>query len=447
MTTTSSPGSGGFLRRLFKNLGWLLGGKAAGAILSLVYLGFATRSLGPQAFGTFALIFTYGQVVGNFAQFQSWQLMIRFGAGHLEQNRPDRLGRLVVFGALMDMGSAIVSASVGFLMARTVGHFLGWSNADSDSAAWFSLSLLFGMRATPTGLLRLFDKFDALTFAETMTPIIRFLGAAIAFLFLPTIGAFLIVWAVSELAASITLWCLAIRALHDRNIHPALSWPHGATVENPDIWRFAWLSNATSAVNAVWQQCGTLAVGRETGAAAAGGFRIAFQIAQGMAKPALLLGRVVYPEFARQGASTNLAATLWRSSLSAGVAGAAMIALTALLGQWAITAIAGARYAGAAPTLLLLSIAAAIDLCGFALEPALLALGRAGYALIARALGALVYLACLLPGLHYWGASGAGYAAIAGSATAFSLSLLLVRHSMTSASSTDTRSVECGLAP
>ena len=34
------------MRRLFTNMGWLLGGRGINAVLSLVYLALATRTLG-----------------------------------------------------------------------------------------------------------------------------------------------------------------------------------------------------------------------------------------------------------------------------------------------------------------------------------------------------------------------------------------------------------------
>jgi len=104
-----------------------------------------------------------------------------------------------------------------------------------------------------------------------------------------------------------------------------------------------------------------------------------------------------------------------------------MVALTALAGETALTLIAGPAYAKAAPLLIILSIAAAIDLCGFALEPALLAAGHAGRALIARAGAATIYILCLVLALDRWGAQGAALAAVAGSAIALSLSALFVQ--------------------
>ena len=261
----------GRLRRIAHNVGWLVGGKAVGGLLSLVYLALVARALGIEGFGTFALIFTYGQAVINIVQFQSWQLVIRMGAIHLAANRVDRLARLIRFSALIDLVSAFASAAIGYAAAGMAGHILGWSDDETHLAGLFGLSLIVVLRATPTGILRLLDRFDLLTTAELITPAVRFVGAAIVAFWMPGIGAFLAVWVLSDLLTSIILWQLAARALAERKIVPSGGWPRGVMGENPGLWRFAWTSNAGASINLVWQQLGTLAIGATAGAGSAGG--------------------------------------------------------------------------------------------------------------------------------------------------------------------------------
>ena len=59
---------GGY-RRIFKNIGWLLGGKGFGAVCSLVYLAILARSLGVKDFGHFSLIFGTAQALVALAGF------------------------------------------------------------------------------------------------------------------------------------------------------------------------------------------------------------------------------------------------------------------------------------------------------------------------------------------------------------------------------------------
>src|SRR3546814_5577519 len=69
------------MHRLWRNIGWLLGGRGFNAVLSLVYLALATRTLGLEGFGYFALIVALGQTVTGLANFQTWQFVVRWGSG------------------------------------------------------------------------------------------------------------------------------------------------------------------------------------------------------------------------------------------------------------------------------------------------------------------------------------------------------------------------------
>ena len=384
------------------------------------------RALGIERFGAFAMVLAYVQAVGNLVQFQSWQLVIRFGAGHLQNDRIDRLETLVRFGTWLDVASALVSALIGVIGVWFLDTLLGWSEETAWSAQLFSLALIGWMRATPTGILRLFDRFDLVSWSEMLTPAIRFVGAILAVAVMPTMEAFLAIWAISEIAAAILLWWMAARCLrqHGGSIRPG--WPRGVVSDNPRLWNFAWSSNATASVNLVWQQLGTLAVGGSLGPAAAGGFRLAFQLAQALSKPALLLGRVIYPEFARLYGQEQFSRILQSASVVAALAGVSLVCITALFGKAALTLIAGAEYGEAAPLLTILSAAVAIDLAGFALEPALLASGRAGRALLARAAGATVYVGLLFILIERLGAFGAAWAGVWGSMIALGAALLFI---------------------
>ena len=66
------------MKRVFANMGWLLGGRGFNAVLSLVYLALATRTLGLDGFGAFwvtamafaasVLMFAVGGIVAMTAQ-------------------------------------------------------------------------------------------------------------------------------------------------------------------------------------------------------------------------------------------------------------------------------------------------------------------------------------------------------------------------------------------
>ena len=82
------------VRASARNFGWLMTTRGVVALLSLVYLGIATRSLGVADFGLFALITGAAQAIATMAGFQTWQIIVRYGVDHLNAEDDVALGRL-----------------------------------------------------------------------------------------------------------------------------------------------------------------------------------------------------------------------------------------------------------------------------------------------------------------------------------------------------------------
>lgn len=190
--------------------------------------------------------------------------------------------------------------------------------------------------------------------------------------------------------------------------------PHGVVGENPGLWHFAWATKFSSSISALWCRLLVLGVGWIAGPAAAGGYRIAVQLAGALEKPIVSLARSIYPEFARLAVHGHeaLAPVLRRSVLIGAGAGLCAVLLVVVAGKLALQTIGGASYAFAYPFLVLLSVAAAADLCGFSLEPAMLAIGRSGAILAVRAGMGVVYLGLMYLLLQTCGAIGGALAAV-----------------------------------
>lgn len=414
-----SPPPRGAMGRTLKNAGWLLGGKGVGGLFSLVYLGLAARALGVERFGEFALILSFGQAVASIAQFQTAEIVIRYGAAHLAEARHDRFARLLGLAAALDLASAVACAAIAASLAFLLGGAFGLDEGDRWRTAIFGASFLFSLRGAPVGVLRLLDRFDVAALSETALPATRLAAALACFYFMPTVDAFLIAWASAELLTTAATWFAALRQLRRRRIAMA-GFPfalRGVGRENPDIWRFAWFTNVTSSISFLWQHAGTLAVGWVSGPAAAGGFRVAMQLAHSLSKPVVSLSRAVFPEFARiaiHDGGRAVGRFLSRLSVIAGVSGLLAVLIVALAGEWILTLIVGEEFAFAAPLLLLLTISAAIDFWGFGQEPALLTLGKPGAVLGIRAATGLLYVGALAALLLAYGPAGAAVAAIVG---------------------------------
>lgn len=420
MTVAASEPSA--FRRTLRNVGWLLTGKSVGAVLSLIYLGLATRTLGLNGFGQFMLILSIGQAVAAVALFQSWQVVVRFGVPLLKAGDTAALGRLIRFCALLDGVAAAVGCVLVTVVLLIVDRKLGWDEATTREAIAFCLVLMLSVRSCAIGVLRLHDRFGIGAIAESMTPTVRFVGALFVMATGPSVRGFLIAWAAAEVLTALVHW------YYVRRVAPGVlrGWAGTgrALAEHPGLMRFALLTNVSATLNASSKQIVVVLVGLATGPAAAGAYRLAFQLSQALAQVAEMFSRGVFPEFTRadRGETRGELQRLFRQSTRLTVAvGAVICLLVPLAGAPALRLVGGSAYASAYPLVVVLSLAVAIDVMGIGFEPVLLGTGRAGTAFRIRFVAVLALAVSALLLVPPYEALGAALATLAASIVALAL--------------------------
>lgn len=403
------------LARIVRNMLWLASSKGVGAVLSLIYLGIATRSLGVSDFGRFALVLSIGALVANFMQFDCWRAILRFGAHYLQAGNKEALGRLTALCRLFDIATALIGCAISWAIFTYGAELFGWSAQIAETGLIYCCILLLATRSTPMGLLRLHNRFDLSAYAETMVPITRMVGALILLFTHAGVTEFLLVWAASEITAALSFWLFAymtdseaLRLSHNRGIVAIYR-------KEPELPYFLVVLNIGSTLTNAVKQVPVLALGSFVSPAAAGLYRLAHQLAQALSKVATLLARSAYAEMNHARASGGMEALrslLAKTNRLALIAAAALIIIVALLGKPILWAMSGEEFVAAYPILLLLGIAASIDFMAVNYEPALLAATNGKTVLKLRFLGAavlLILLAILLPRL---GTSGAAWSII-----------------------------------
>lgn len=418
--------------RILANTGWLLGGKGVGAVLSLAYLAIVTRTLGVADFGRFALVLSAANVIKALVSFDSWQIVVRYGQPHLTAGNGDALNRVLRFCILIDLASALAGAAVAGAIILLFGPALGLEPGMGVEVWLFSLLMMITIRSSPTGVLRLFDRFDSAAFAETMIPVGRMIGAVAAWLLMPGITGFLLAWAFAELLCALSYWFLALRVGGDRIGNWRAGRALDARRENPGIIGFLTATNLQTSLGSIGQQVAVLIVGGFVGPAGAGLYRLANQLANSLTKISSLLSRSIFVELSRTSAQGTeaLGALFRRTNRLALVAGAVIIALILTIGHPLLGLIAGADFLPAYPLLLMLGMSACIDLAGVSYRPLLMATNRAGLSLRISFLSTLLLLGLQSALLPIYGTKGAAMANILSSLAAFTMMGLASRRAV-----------------
>lgn len=407
------------LRRIFANTGWLAGSKIVGAVLSLFYLAIVTRTLGVADFGLFAMVIASAQLISTVVKFESWQGFVKFGQKPIEYRDREALASLVAVAAATDLAGALFGAVLAVLFALLIGPMLGWDAQLQLYAILYALALLFAVRSTPMGLLRLVDRYDAGALAEATVPVTRMIGALVALVFAPTIPGFLAAWAVSEIAASSAYWWLSHRYGKAQVGRVGMGSIRFKFASFPGFFRFTLTTNINTTLGAFTAQGPVLLLGLFVGGVEAGLYRLAQQLANSLGKLTGLFSHALFAEMARNHERTpdasgrenlrQITATSVKLGLGSGML---IIVLVLLIGKFVLVTMSGAEYLDAYPLLLLLGIAGAVDMMGLAFEPLLLATGRTRQSVLIRLFVAVMLIALLAWMLPVYGVIGSATAVL-----------------------------------
>jgi len=421
------------LARIIANTAWLLGGRSIGGVLSLIYIAILTRSLGLKAFGHFSLIFGTSQALIAVAGFETWRIVVRYGAEHVHNEDWAAFGRLSMFAAMLDVVGAIAGTGLAYVVFFHHSHLLHLNPNLVVTAFWFNVAAVWALVMTPTGIVRALDRFDVSTYVEAIVPVGRLIAAVLIWLIGPSLVRFLIAWAAIDLAEAALYWIMA-RRLCPRAVrltHLA-SWRQ-ALRENDRITRFFWITYLGSTLDAALKQGPLLATGYFTGTKSAGLFRLARQLAQSLGKLAGMLTRAVYAEIARarvEAEAHEFRRLAYLTTLLAGAAGAIVVVLAMLLGRTLMDLAGGDAFSEGATLLVPLAIAASFDLAAVAFEPVLHATGHPHYSLTARFLAVVAAILAMLAWVHAYGVHGIAWAVAIGGGVGYLALGALARYTL-----------------
>lgn len=381
-----------------RNLAWLIGSRGVNAAFSLLYLALAARNLGLRDFGCFALIVVMAQAVAGVASFSAWQAVLHWGQS------PHQASPAAGFAIALDGVSIAAGSVVAVAVAWIAPLWLPLPPDLRPTALALCLATLVAIRSTPTGILRLHDRYDLAALAEATLPATRAAGAIAAALAWPTITGFAAAWAIAEIVCSAAYWFCALRLERiDRRDISLTRLPH----RHPGAWRFVWATSLSRSLAVTSRQVLLLLVGAFGGAVLAGGFRVAAQLGQALVQMGEAVSRALYPELLRGRAeAAGLARRMARAVFWVG---ASAVTVTVLGGKQILGLIGGPGFEFAHGAMVLLALAGTLELVAASPDALLVSRGRALSVFLLRAVplaGAMAVMPLAIRHFALLGAAG-----------------------------------------
>jgi len=421
--------------RVLRNLGVVLRGQGIAAIFTLLATVLMAKALPVAEFGLVILLHTYVLAVRGALNFRTYEVIVRFGVPLHENGEDAGLKKLFHMTTLIDILSGVAATLVGVLAASFAGNLLHWDEHTINLASLYALVMLTTVSNTPNGILRLYDRFDALSVFYMVGPAVRFLGVSIAWLMDAGMQVYIAIWAAAFVIENSWLFIRGHMELRKQISGPLwkeMSWTRGSWQkihQTPGEFRhfmgvLYWQTN----IDLLPKHMAVLLAGSLLGPAAAGMFRLARDVSSLLTKPAMMLREVLFPDLTRivHNEAEGFFELGFRAVKMAGAAGLIFVLLS-IPGAGPLLGLVGPEYTQASTLMTLLLLAATFELASSPLRAAAYAMGRVAPVLRIHILGIVIYFGGFYILAPIMGLSGAGVAACMGTLMTLLLMLKLIR--------------------
>jgi len=407
------------LRRAVRNFNRLLRGRGVAAVLELLTITLVARTLDPAGLGMVVLVQAYALIVRGLLNFNVYEVLVRFGVPLLEARDEQGFKQLLRLTVFVDLFSTAAAMVIAMLAAPLVGKILGWDEQLPLLAFIYSAVLITYGFGTAKGVLRIFDRYDALGVQLMVGPVLRLAAVVVVVLWLPTdVLTFVVALTIATGSGNVSLivrgWIERVRQTGPIS-YAGFSFK-GWEEQFPGLRAFIGIVYWQSNLDMMPKYISTLLAGTFLGPAAAGYLRLANETTKILSKPGGLLRQVLFPDMVRMWVrrSSDFAYLLGRALLVSGLFGLLLTLVSMFGGRVLFSKALGEAYGQAAPLLTLILLAATIDLVATVLRAAGYAIGHAGKILRLYVIGAVIYLLAFAGLTPLLGLIGPGVAAIIG---------------------------------
>ncbi len=420
------------VNRVLKNFGKVLRGRGIGAVCAVAATGLMAHALPVEQFGLVILLHTYVLVIKGLLNFRTFEAIVRFGIPLHEQGDEAGLKTLLRATLVLDFATSALATLLALAAVPLAASLLHWDGQMASWAPWYALVLLTTPINTGSGILRLYDRFDALGVQYAVAPLVRVVLVAAAWLADATMLMFLLAWGVAYAVGNVYMFSRGLVELRGKlatSLWQGFRWGE-LREQGSEFWRFIGVVYWQTSIDLLPKHLSTLLAGALLGPAAAGLFRLAREVSTVLTQPAVMLREVLFPDLTRawHAGNDSFGRLPFRTALVAGGVGAIFVLVAVLAGK-PLLGLVGADYVPAQPLLVLLLIAAAFELASASLRAAAYAMGRAASLLRIHLLGISAYLLLFFLLTKATGLIGPGLASICASLLTLGLTVRLVRMS------------------
>lgn len=281
--------------RIFKSFLNLFSGDMVISVLSIISITFITRTLGVEKYGLLVLIQGICAMVDGLFNFQSWQGFIKFFPQRRDSK--EELKKLIKFSYFQDIVTGIITLIIINLLGNLIGSFYEFSRENIFLLRIFSIYICFNIQGTPTGILRVYERFDLLRNQRILTGILNFILLFLGFYLKGTLGYFLLAYMGTYIFQSFLLNYFAYCQLKKHGLEKFYNISMGF---NGEFFKFNCLTNINSSLDIPVQYLDNLLIGKFLSLEQLGIYKICKTVTLVLDKIGTPIYQIVYPFFCEQ---------------------------------------------------------------------------------------------------------------------------------------------------
>jgi len=280
--------------RLLKNSSLLLFGNIIAAILGLLVTAIRTRSLGSKNFGLLVLIITYVEIIGQFATFQSWQGLIKFGTEAIKLNHKEEFMGYVKLSFIIDGLCGFIGTAVAISVAYLFPKIFGLDHNTWFLAGVYCFSLLFDFSGMSLGVLRTLDYFKLITIHKIISAAFKCFLMGFVFFYNGDIWSFIEFSLIGAVVDKLLLFLFALFVLLKEGY---IQYTNTKITNIKNFFKFSGWIYLSTTIDLPVQQFDVIIASFLVSLEAAGVYKVIKQVVQLLAMIADPIYQAIYPQF------------------------------------------------------------------------------------------------------------------------------------------------------
>jgi len=420
----------GAIRRVIKHGVPATLGRILTSVAGLVTMALLAHTLGPGPFGVVAVIRTVAGVIEQYANFTTWQAIVKYGTEAQASDRGEAVRLIVKLAVVIDLATAAAAGILVVGAAVLLPETFSWTQHEAYLASFYSLTVFTRVSGASDGIFRLCDAYRAQAIALGLSGVVMVIAVTIAFVLRASITGCVVALIASECIGNLIVTSAAFRIAATSELR---GWSRAKLAnvrrEFPGVVRFLVTTNAQLTLKKTNSELDMMVVGAMLGRVPSGLYRVVKQLGTIPGRIFMPFEQVVFTELARASAVGDYRALrnlLLRFTTLVTFGSLVVWAFVAVAAEPIVRLVAGAEFVAVAPALRIYLLAMVLIIAAAPSSRALVALGRPGTSFLLELGSFVVIVPSVTIGAVHWGLEGVAGAILVHRIVMLITSVLLV---------------------